>query len=185
MLLIGPTSSTVSPNRQIAKHFVIEKILSLSKPTKKAQNILQAAAAARAGFEIQQCFTTAMKLHGDKKYKEHFAAYERHVDILFTCDLLPFKDRLPFWLNRKWLLQRDLEGKKSYNEKDPHLWHFFEKINREVKRDYIPLYQQAVVDQQGADNALEETLEKLRGLLWLIEPAQKGKTKAEDKVLSL
>ena len=180
--MFSDSPPSASANSTLAMKYCVDKVLvPSSKATKKVQNMLQAVALIRSGYEVTGGFVpnVGLKLHNDVKYATHFQAYERHSQLLFSGTLRPFQEKIPGWLTPKLLLHKDIHCTKSYGSNNDHLWKFFQKVKTQIIRDYLPHYKVLVEDGQGSGTVWIEKLEALRQHLWKLEKKQIQNKKAE------
>jgi len=173
----APSATLIEVNYAAALAFVMEKLSLAKKESKQVHSVLQSAACARAGCEVQQGLghsnsgeMSGIRCHTDTKWSNHHAAFLRHVKLLFRDTLSPYRSRLPSWLNDQFVTQRTLRG-ALFDPTKPGLWKTFEKASRVVKCVYLPKYNMLVpaTEKLPSGEAWLEALERFRKALWLHE----------------
>lgn len=170
-----PASSLMEANYRAAMDFLMQRMNPGTKRSKKWLSFFQSVACAKAGFEVQQGLgysdagvTTGMRCTKETKWSDHFDAFSRHVNLLFTDTLSPYKKDLPSWLTAQFIMQRTLNG-APFDRTKMTLWKSFELINRVVRNTYLPYYNKLVPDKLPSGKAWLEFFEKFRRTLFFAD----------------
>lgn len=183
-----PAASLTEANFNAALKFIMLKVGPSAKCSKTMHKIFQSAACGFAGLEIQQGkgfsdsgLMTGIRCHKETKWSDHLDAFNRHVDLLFSDHLSPFKSELPIWLTPGFIRQRTLKGAQYDRTKDA-LWVSFETLSRVIKCVYLPKYNKVVppTKKLPSGEAWLEAFERFRKALWFSENPSGSSNNIDD-----